>query len=329
MPTPTPGREPLPARAVEPHDATIESSVGAAAETKSALSRWVTDIAELTRARLSALVLIATGAGYLIALGEQFLLDTDRFGARILQLIATIAGTSFVAAAASVFNQVMERDADRRMRRTSVRPLATGRMGPGAGLTIGVLLTVAGLSILCGTSNSLAALLSLASLVIYLAVYTPLKKVSSLNTLVGAIPGAIPPLIGWAAATGQLGPGAWVLFAIVFVWQIPHFLAIAWLYRDQYAAAGFQMLTHGDAAGTRTGRMAVFYSMCLIPATLTAPLVGLGGPGYAIGSLLAGVAFLVVSVAFLLRPSERTARRLFFASIAYLPVIFGILIIGV
>src|SRR5918994_4347959 len=217
------------------------------------------DYVALAKPRLNLLVVASTVAGYAMAHG-----DTSDVGA----LLSTIAGTALVAGGASAFNQVIERDSDGLMRRTRLRPLPDGRLAITEALTFAAILSAAGLLILAAAVNGLAAVVALATLGSYAVVYTPLKRRTSFATVIGAIPGALPPVIGWAAAGSPLTRGAWVLFGILFLWQLPHFLAIAWMYRDDYARAGLPMLPVIEPDGRSPGRQAVLYTAALLPVAL-------------------------------------------------------------
>jgi heme o synthase len=237
-------------------------------------------------------------------------------------MLQAVAGTAFVAAGAAVLNQVAERDTDALMRRTRGRALPDGRVGPGDARLFGIVLAVSGLALLAAERRFLATGLALATLVIYLAVYTPLKRRTSLATLVGAVPGALPPLIGWTASHGSLTLGGAALFAIVFLWQIPHFMAIAWLYRDDYGTAGFPMLSVIDPGGRRSGRQAVFFAAALIPVSL-APITS---AVFFAAVLLLGLLQLALAVRFAIARTDQTARALFLGSITYLPLVWIALI---
>jgi protoheme IX farnesyltransferase len=243
-------------------------------------------------------------------------------------LTATLVGTALVAGGAGALNQWLERARDARMRRTANRALPSGRLSPSQALIFGVLLSVFGTALLLLLVNRLAAALTLLTLVLYVLVYTPLKSVTTLNTVVGAVPGALPPMIGWAAATDQLGPQAWTLFLIVFLWQFPHFLAIAWIHREDYARAGFRMLTGRDARGTMTGAAAVSYALALVPAGLLPATIGLAGPLYFAGALFLGLLYLGDAVYFWRQASDARARRLLWMSFVYLPAILILLFIN-
>jgi protoheme IX farnesyltransferase len=239
-----------------------------------------------------------------------------------------VAGTALVAGGAAVLNQVYERDTDALMRRTRLRPLPDGRIAPAEARVFGVTLAASGLVLLALATNALAALLAAMTLVTYLVLYTPMKRRSPAATLVGAVPGALPPLIGWAASHGSISIGGWTLFAIVFLWQIPHFMAIAWLYRDDYGKAGFPMLPVMEPDGRRTGRQATAYAAALLPVSLVPALVGVAGLLYFWIALLLGIALLALAARFAAARSESSARALFFGSIVYLPLIWAAMIVN-
>jgi heme o synthase len=272
---------------------------------------------ELVKARLTLLVLITTLVGFYV--GARGALDWAL-------MLHTLLGTALLACGAAALNQLIEREHDAKMRRTEGRPLPSGRMQPDSVLLFGGLSAMAGLIYLALSVNLLTSLLGAATLVTYVFVYTPLKRVTWLNTAVGAIPGALPPLMGWTAATGELGGAGWALFAILFFWQIPHFLAIAWLYRDEYARAGFVMLPAVDPSGERTAHQAVSHTLGLLFVSLCPVLFGVAGPIYFFGALLIGVIFLVAAFAFARQLNALRARQLFFASIIYLPLLLGLMV---
>lgn len=271
---------------------------------------WLT----LVRPRIAVLVLVTVATGACLAEG--------RFPDPWILLHALI-GTALVASASSAFNQIWERDTDALMRRTGDRPLVAGRLTPRTVFVVASLASVVGLVELWLGASPTAALVAFASLVTYVLGYTPLKRYTTLNTAVGAVPGALPPLIGWAAVTDSLAPAAWTLFGIVFVWQFPHFLAIASLNRDDYGRAGLKMLPVVDAR--LTGWQAVNYALALLPVSLAPAVLGMAGRLYFVGALYLGLAFLGVCVHFLVQESRPTARRLLLASIVYLPALFGLL----
>lgn len=273
---------------------------------------------ELAKPGLMNLVLITTGLGFLLATSGP--LDWLAFA-------ATVLGTALVGGGANGLNQWWERHRDARMARTRNRPLPSGRLSPLESIFVSVAMTGAGLTLLVATTNSLATWLAFASWGSYVFLYTPLKPVTTLNTLVGAIPGAIPPLIGWTAAAGTLGAGGWVLFAILFVWQIPHFLAIAWLYREDYEAGGFRMLPAIDPDGEATFRMALFYCVGMLPVSWAAVLVGLSGWVYLAGSTLLGLGMLRVALRLYRERTSLAARALFLTTIAYLPTLLLVMLL--
>ncbi len=279
---------------------------------------WVAVLADLTKARLTALVLLTTFVGFYA--GWNGPLD-------LALLFNTMLGTALVAAGAAALNQLLEQDYDALMPRTEDRPLPSGRLQPGTVLCFGVACALAGLVELALAVNLLTAMLGAVTLGTYLFVYTPLKRVTSLNTLVGAIPGALPPLMGWAAARGEITRGGWALFAILFFWQLPHFLAIAWIYRDQYAKAGFMMLPVVDASGERTRIQALSHTLSLLPFSLFPFLLHLAGLYYLVGALALGGAFLWFAIGFSRQLSLGNARRLFFMSIIYLPLLLGLIVL--
>jgi len=272
----------------------------------------------LTKPRLVLLVLVTVAVGFLLG---------ARGGGHPSTLAATLLGTALVAGGAGALNQWLERSRDALMRRTASRALPSGRLSPREALSFGLALGIVGTSILLLGAGSLAASVALATFVLYVAVYTPLKPLTSLNTVVGAVPGALPPLIGWGAATGRLGIEAWALFLIVFLWQFPHFLAIAWIYRDDYRRAGFRMLTAGDLRGRMTGCQAVSYALALIPAGLLPATIGLAGPLYFPGALALGLIYLGAAARFWLDASDLEARRLLRTSFVYLPTILLLLLL--
>ena len=272
----------------------------------------------LTKARITALVLVTAATGYVLG-------SPGRIDAR--GLLALLPGVGLASAGAAALNQVCEREADGRMRRTRSRPVPAGRISPAVALAAGCLLSLAGVAWLTLAVNALTGFLGLLTVVLYIAVYTPLKPRTPLKTLVGAIPGAIPPVLGWTAATGSVGLGGWALFSILFLWQLPHFLAIAWMFRDDYARGGFPMLPVVDPGGASTGRQAALYNLALIPVSLTPTLLGLAGGVYFFGALLLGVVFLACGVAMAIDRGPRSARRLLLASVTYLPILLVLLVL--
>jgi len=275
------------------------------------------DYVALTKPRLNFLVVATSAAGYY--LGAQGPIDP-------YAMAPAVAGTALVAGGAAALNQLYERDTDALMRRTRLRPLPAGRVAPADAGIFGLLLSAAGLALLALRANWLAASLALGTILIYLAVYTPMKRRTSLSTLVGAVPGALPALIGWAASRGAIAPGGAALFAIVFLWQIPHFMAIAWLYRDDYGKAGFPMLPVIEPEGRRAGRQALWYAASLLPVSLTPSLVGVAGTIYLVVALALGIALVALAARFNATRSEPSARALFFGSIVYLPLLWIVLV---
>ena len=280
-------------------------------------STLLSDLGELSKARLSFLVLMTTLVGFLM--GWRGPMDYTI-------LFATLLGTALSAAGASAFNQWIERDLDSLMSRTADRPLPAARMHPSDALIFALLCCGSGIALLALLVNPLTASLALLTIVTYAVIYTPLKRVTELNTLIGAVPGALPPLIGWTAATGHADLGGWVLFLILWFWQMPHFLAIAWLYRDQYSAAGFKMLSARDLEGWSTGWQALIYSAALLAVSLLPGIIGMATPYYFFAALALGAAMLFLSFDFLRLRTMSAARRLFFASIIYLPLLLGVLL---
>jgi protoheme IX farnesyltransferase len=274
------------------------------------------DYAELSKPRITLMVVLTTAAGYYLGAGERI---------DLLVLLHALLGTGLIAAAASALNQVLERDSDARMLRTRNRPLPAGRMEIPAALAFGLALALIGAAYLAIAVNALTALIGVATLALYVLVYTPLKRRSSLCTIVGAVPGALPPVMGWTAATGSLSAEAWFLFAILFFWQLPHFLAIAWNYREDYARGGQPMLSVEDPAGSSTARQIVLYCMALLPVSLAPSLVHLTGPLYFYGALLLGIAYLVAGVHAARERSHAAALHLLRVSVIYLPALLALM----
>jgi protoheme IX farnesyltransferase len=306
-------------RGLEPSHAAVgpASQVGHAPAAPAARSRQA-DFVTLTKPRLNSLILVTTMVAYFLGGGEEL---------SWMRLAHTLIGTALVAAGASVFNQWWERDTDRLMRRTRMRPLADRRMHPQDGLWFGVLLTALGIADLTLGVNLLTAAVAAATLVSYVFFYTPLKTRTSLSTIVGAIPGALPAVIGWTAATNTLSIEGWVLFGIVFIWQMPHFLAIAWLFREDYTAAGIPLLPVVQPDGRTTGHQAVLYSAALIPVSFLPTAVGLASLYYMVGALVLGAVLLVLSLEFASTRDRSAAKRLFFATILYLPILWVVLLV--
>jgi protoheme IX farnesyltransferase len=275
------------------------------------------DFYELTKPRMNFLVVCTTAVGYSMAPHHS----------HWTPLLHTILGTAATAGSASVFNQLNEREYDALMPRTRNRPLPGGRVTPNEALLWGALLGVVGVAYLVLMVNLLTALLGALTLASYVWVYTPLKRVTSLNTVIGAIPGAIPPMMGWSAVTGNLGPEALTLFGILFLWQMPHFLAIAILYKRDYAAGGFKMLPVIDPQLRLTSRMIVLYGLALVPVSLMPVGLGMASTLYLTGAVVMGMAFFSYCVTCAVTKDRLDARKLFFASIVYLPLLFAVMMI--
>ncbi len=276
-------------------------------------------LGELFKMRLTTLVLLTTFVGFYAGWRGPMP------GALMFH---TMLGTALLASGAAALNQLLERDYDAKMRRTQHRPLPSGRITPEAALIIGGVCAGAGLMDLALAVNHLTAWLGALTLVSYLLIYTPLKRITTLNTAVGAIPGALPPLMGWTAARGAVTGEGWALFAILFFWQLPHFLAIAWMYREDYARAGFVMLPVVDPTGARTGQQALSHTLGLLPVSLCPFLFGMTGPVYLAGARVLGAGFIWRAWRFSRRIGLEGARRLFYASILYLPLLLALIIIS-
>lgn len=279
---------------------------------------WFAVYADLFKARLTLLVLITTLVGFYV--GSHGPVD-------YWLMFHTILGTALVASGASALNQLWERTYDALMRRTQDRPLPSGRLQPGSVLRTGVLLSVVGLAYLGLAVNGWTCLLGAGSLLTYVFIYTPLKRVTWLNTAVGAVPGALPALMGWTAARGHVSWEGWALFGILALWQLPHFMAIAWIYREEYARAGFKMLPVLDPEGQRTGRQAVLHTLGLLPVSLCPFFFRISGPIYLTGALVCGLVFLWFALRFSRHLTIPRARQLFYVSIIYLPVLLGMMVL--
>ena len=267
---------------------------------------------DLFKARLSSLVVLTTMAGFYVGYQGDIAYDL---------MAHAVLGTALLAAGAAALNQLIEREHDARMPRTVNRPLPSRQLTPGIVLWVGSALSVLGFLDLLFFVNRLTALLGAFTLVSYIWIYTPLKRVTSLNTAIGAIPGALPPLMGWTAARGHMEVEGWGLFAILFFWQLPHFLAIAWMYRDEYREAGFAMLPVFDPDGRRTSRQALCHTIGLLPVSLSPFAFRLAGQWYLLSAVVLGILFLACAVRFSRRLDRPSARLLFFASIVYLPLL--------
>jgi len=273
---------------------------------------------ELTKIRLSLMVVMTTAAGFVMA---------STLGIDWTRMLWTVIGTACCACAASALNQVAEYKRDATMNRTKNRPLPTGRVSLIHAFVIGILLSYIGVAIISFGSSIAAAGLAILTILIYVLIYTPLKTRTSCNTIVGAIVGAIPPLIGWVAVTGNIGRGGIVLAGILFIWQLPHFLSLAWMYKDEYQQGGFIMLPSLDKSGELTSRASVITSLCLIPLVMLLTIVGSTGILFAILGSALGLWLTSVSFAFWRKRDRRTARQLFFATIIYLPILVALMLI--
>lgn len=273
---------------------------------------------ELTKPRITFLIVLTSAAGFGLAARER--LD-------YLQLASAMFGIALLSSGIATLNQYMERDLDGLMRRTADRPLPSGKLLPWEALLFGVGLTVLAETYLAVLINPLSALLGLTVIAGYLFGYTPLKTKTSFSTLVGAFPGAVPPLIGWTAARGELSLEAWVLFAILFLWQFPHFLAIAWMYREDYSRAGILMLPVVEPDGRVTGQQIVVYTLMLLPVSLLPAALGISGRIYLCGAIILGLLFLYYSVCAAFSQSRQQARRLLLASVLYLPLLFILMVL--
>lgn len=277
---------------------------------QSRVADWIT----LAKIRVNTLVVATTAGGYYMgAIGP-----VDLTG-----LLLTCAGTGLVAGGAAALNQVAERDTDALMERTKTRPVADKRMSVAEGRIVGGVLALAGLAVLWFTVNSLATWVALATLVSYVACYTPLKRITSFAAVVGAVPGALPPMIGWAASHGSIAQlGGWSLFLLMFVWQLPHVLAISWMYREEYGRAGIPVLPVVDVSGAMTGRQALLWAVTLIPISVLPAIAGLATQIYGIGAVVLGIAQAAVTMRFAFNRTREHARLVFYVSIIYLPLLW-------
>ena len=273
---------------------------------------------ELTKPRILIMVLVTTAFGFLLGGGNR---DS------VALLFFTLLGVGCSTGGASALNNYLERDFDAKMVRTRGRALPAGLIEPFRALMFGVSLVLLGVLLLAWAANLLASFLVLLAAFLYVLVYTPLKRITWLNTTVGAIPGAIPPMAGWAAATGHVGVGAWALFAILFAWQHPHFFAIAWIFRDDYRAAGFKMLPAIEQSGVRTVRFTVGFSLILLAVSLVPTMIGMAGWVYFFGTFVLGLLMLVATLTFARDRNAVTARGLLRASIVYLPLLLASIIL--
>ncbi len=275
------------------------------------------DYAELGKLRLTSLVVATTAVGFAVAPSGR---------GDLLRLAVTVLGTMLAALGANGLNQWIERERDARMERTRRRPLPAGRLSAARALAVSIGWSAAGVLLLAALVNVLTALLALAVVLLYAGVYTPLKTRSTLNTLVGAVCGAVPPVMGWTAATGSLAPGGLVLAGVLFVWQIPHFLALAWLHREDYERGGYCMLPAWDRTGRLSALMVLLYSLALVPVALAGHLAGLAGLSYALAAVLLGCGIAAFGLFLVTDRSRRNARRVFLASLLYLPLLLGVMV---
>jgi heme o synthase len=278
------------------------------------------DLWTLTKPEVNFMIAVATFTGFCLGRADQ----AHPFPLALV--LRTIIGTIFVASGTGALNQYVERQFDAQMRRTARRPLAAGRLNPSAGLIFGITMALIGGAYLAVAVNLLASALAGITMLSYLLIYTPLKRKSPICTLIGALSGAMPPLIGWAGATGSLSSGAWILYAILFLWQFPHFMAIAWLYRDDYERAGYCVLPPPDRRDAYVNWMTIVPLVALIPLSIVPSLSGNIGTVYTFGSLLAGVVFLYYGCVLALHKANLHARRLLLTSVAYLSVLFSLAI---
>ena len=275
------------------------------------------DFLALTKPRVNLLVAATTLAGYYLGAGAE---------GRLATLVAVVAGTALVSGGSAALNQIFERDADARMRRTMRRPLPDGRLQAAEAAPFAAGLIGVGLAVLALGTNLLAAGVALVTAIAYVFVYTPLKRRTPFAIVIGAVPGALPPMIGWAAARGTLDPVGWPLFGIVFLWQLPHFLAIAWMYRDDYERGGFPMLPVVEPDGRSTARQAFLYAAALVPMSLAPTALGLAGTAYFVGAVALSLTYLWLTMRFGLARTLATARWLFVGSILYLPALWILMI---
>ncbi len=290
------------------------AAVATAASPRSRLA----DLFVFTKVRVNLLVVATTAGGFYMASPD---------GMNVALLAFTVVGTALVAGGAAALNQISERDIDLLMHRTRHRPLPDGRMGLTEARAIAWAASIGGVLLLAVTANMLAAAVAAITLVTYAHVYTPMKRVTSFSTVVGAVPGALPPVIGWAAARNSVDAPAWALFLIVFLWQLPHFLAIAWLYREDYGRAGLPMLPVVDPDGASTARQSLLYATALVPVSILPSALGLAGPVYAASALALGLAFIAVGIRFAMSRTKPNARLLFLTSLVYLPAVWIVMMV--
>ena len=279
---------------------------------------WAAVYADLIKARLTFLVVLTTLVGFYLGSPSSV---------NYWLMLHAVLGTAMVASGAAALNQLLEREHDAKMRRTKNRPLPSGRLQPTTVMVFGGVCACAGLLYLALAVNKTTSVIGAISLLSYLFIYTPLKRMTWLNTAIGAVPGGLPPLMGWTAARGELGREGWALFAILAFWQLPHFLAIAWMYREEYEKAGFKMLPGIDPQGHRTGRQAVSHTLGLLPVSLCPFLFHITGQIYLCGALILGFVFLWYAIQFARHMTIPRARQLFFVSILYLPLLLVMMVL--
>jgi protoheme IX farnesyltransferase len=302
--------------AAEPTIAVLNVAAGARRDRAVRLPAAISDYWALTKPEVNFLILITTFAGFYLGSAP------NTGGFRIFPIIHTLLGTLLIASGSGTLNQFLERSFDAQMRRTARRPLASGRIEPSHALWFGLSLSLAGTIYLALAVNVLASSLAFATLLTYLFLYTPLKRKTPLCTLIGAFPGAVPPLIGWAAARGRLDPNAWVLYTMVFLWQFPHFMAIAWMYREDYARTGYLVLPLGERRDRFVTWQSAVASLALVPLSLIPRITGESGLVYSVGAVVLGSIFFYYSARFAFRRSNVIARQLLAASVVYLPLVF-------
>ncbi len=289
-----------------------ETGSGVVAEERTGRRARVGDMFDLTKPRLTLLSVLTTLAGYYVATTG----DLD-----VMRLIHTLLGTFMVGGGCGALNMYVERELDGMMRRTAGRPIPSGKVSPNEALFIGILLTGLGVAYLALAVNLLTGVIAAATFVSYVFLYTPLKRRTTLNTVIGAIPGALPPVMGWVAVRNSLGVEAWILFAILFFWQMPHFLALAWMYRKDYERAGYKMLPVVDPSGASTNRQILIYTAALLPVSLIPTLFGIAGAVYFFGAFALGLAFLALGVRLALDRQNTNAKWVFHYSLIYLPLL--------
>ena len=295
----------------------MKSSAEALNQNIIAEKSWTAVFADLVKARLTTLVLLTTLVGFYLG---------ARGAMNVALMINTLVATALLASGASALNQLLEREYDAKMNRTQDRPLPSGRLQPTTVAIFGGVCSAAGLVYLALAVNLLTSVIGAVTLVSYLFIYTPLKRVTWLNTVIGAVPGALPPLMGWTAARGELSGEGWALFAILFFWQLPHFFAIAWIYRDEYARAGFKMLPGIDPDGSRTAQQSLSNTLALLAVSLCPFVFKMAGTTYLAGALVLSAGFLWCAIRFSRQLTLVRARQLFFASIIYLPLLLVLMV---